>query len=132
MIFQLPSDIFKIGGDEINKQLEKVEIHAHIEKNGEMEGSQNYIAAQWRKKCRHQKLHANKSFVHAYKIFTRIIQNRIKRTLDENQPHEQAGFREGFSTTDHIHVLNQLIEMANEYQSKICVGYIDYENTFDW
>ena len=37
-----------------------------------------------------------------YKLFTKIITNRITRTLDENQPTEQAGFRRGFSTIDHF------------------------------
>ena len=30
---------------------------------------------------------------HSYKIFTRLLQTRTERTLDENQPREQAGFR---------------------------------------
>ena len=29
---------------------------------------------------------------HSYNIFTRLLQTRIERTLDENQPREQAGF----------------------------------------
>ena len=29
---------------------------------------------------------------HRYKIFTRRLQPRFERTLDENQPREQAGF----------------------------------------
>ena len=32
---------------------------------------------------------------HSYKIFTRLLQTRTERTLDENQPREQAGFRKG-------------------------------------
>ena len=32
---------------------------------------------------------------HSYKIFTRLLQTRIERTLDENQPRAQAGFRKG-------------------------------------
>ncbi|XP_072048312.1 uncharacterized protein [Amphiura filiformis] len=68
---------------------------------------------------------------HVYKIFTRIIQNRIKGVLDENQPREQAGFRIGYSTVDHLHAINQLIEKANEYNLKLCIGYIDYEKAFD-
>ena len=47
---------------------------------------------------------------HSYKIFTRLLQTRIERTLDENQPREQAGFRKGYTTTDHLQVLNQIIK----------------------
>ena len=49
---------------------------------------------------------------HSYKIFTRLLQTRIERTLDENQPREQAGFRKGYSTTDHLQALNQIIEKS--------------------
>ena len=43
----LSSDVFKIDGDEINKQLVKLYNHILSEKkgSGEMEGSQNHIAA---------------------------------------------------------------------------------------
>ncbi|WKY00676.1 hypothetical protein Q1695_015031 [Nippostrongylus brasiliensis] len=47
-----------------------------------------------------------------YKLFTRSILNRIDRTIDEGQPCEQAGFRRGFSTIDHIHTVISLIEKA--------------------
>ena len=44
---------------------------------------------------------------------------------------EEAGFQEGFSITDRLHDLNQLIEKANEYQLKLCVRYIYYEKAFN-
>ncbi|KAK6751297.1 hypothetical protein RB195_002965 [Necator americanus] len=47
-----------------------------------------------------------------YKLFTRVILNRIEKVLDEGQPCEQAGFRKGFSTIDHIHTVSKLIEKA--------------------
>ena len=68
---------------------------------------------------------------HSYKIFTRLLQTRIERTLDENQPREQAGFRKGYSTTDHLQALNQIIEKSNEYKLPLCIGFIDYEKAFD-
>ena len=42
-----------------------------------------------------------------YKLFTKIITTRLEKKLDENQPREQAGFRSKYSTTDHIHAINQ-------------------------
>ena len=66
-----------------------------------------------------------------YKLFTKIITNRINITLDSNQSREQAGFRSGFSTIDHIHTLNQIIEKTNEYRKPLCMAFVDYEKAFD-
>ena len=66
-----------------------------------------------------------------YKLFTRILQKRIDWLLDENQPREQAGFRKGYSTVDHLQTINQLIEKCNEFNRPLCTGYIDYENASD-
>ena len=65
------------------------------------------------------------------KLFTKIIKNRIYNSLDHNQPVEQARFRKNFSTIDHIHTINQIIEKANEYQIKINMLFIDYCKAFD-
>ena len=66
-----------------------------------------------------------------YKLFTKIITNRITRTLDENQPREQAGFRKGFSTVDHLHAVNQLIEKCVEYKIPLVAAFVDYNKAFD-
>ena len=66
-----------------------------------------------------------------YKLFTRVILNRIGRTLDEGQPCEQAGFRRGFSTIDHIHTVTKLIEVSREYRMPLCLTFIDLKKAFD-
>ncbi|KAE9416237.1 hypothetical protein Angca_003521, partial [Angiostrongylus cantonensis] len=66
-----------------------------------------------------------------YKLFTRVILNRIDRTMDEGQPCEQAGFRKRFSTMDHIHTLTRLIEVSREYKRPLCLTFIDLEKAFD-
>lgn len=68
---------------------------------------------------------------HTYKLFTRLLQDRMEEALDTNQPREQAGFRRKFSTIDHLQALNQTIEKCNEYNKTLCIGFIDYEKAFD-
>ena len=53
------------------------------------------------------------------------------RTLDQHQPREQAGFSSGFSTIDHIQVISQLQEKADEYKIPLCFTFVDYEKAFD-
>ena len=66
-----------------------------------------------------------------YKLLTKIITTRLEKKLDENQPREQAGFRSKYSTTDHIHAINQLKEKCREYNILLCVAFVDYEKAFD-
>ncbi|KAK6762178.1 hypothetical protein RB195_023046 [Necator americanus] len=66
-----------------------------------------------------------------YKLFTRVILNRIEKVLDEGQPCEQAGFRKGFSTIDHIHTVSKLIELSREYKIPLCLTFIDLKKDFD-
>ncbi|KAE9417833.1 hypothetical protein Angca_009674, partial [Angiostrongylus cantonensis] len=66
-----------------------------------------------------------------YKLFTRVILNRIDRKLGEGQPCEQTGFRKGFSTMDHIHKLTRLIEVSREYKRPLCLTFIGLLKAFD-
>ncbi|KAE9414954.1 hypothetical protein Angca_009216, partial [Angiostrongylus cantonensis] len=66
-----------------------------------------------------------------YKLFTRVILNRIDRTLDEEQLCEQAGFRKGFNTMGHIHTVARLIEVSREYKRPLCLTFIDLQKAFD-
>ncbi|KAE9413290.1 hypothetical protein Angca_003706, partial [Angiostrongylus cantonensis] len=66
-----------------------------------------------------------------YKLFTRVISNGIDRILDEGQPCEQAGFRKGFSTMDHIHSTTKLIEVSREHKRPLCLTFIDLQKAFD-
>ncbi|KAE9413291.1 hypothetical protein Angca_003708, partial [Angiostrongylus cantonensis] len=65
-----------------------------------------------------------------YKLFTRVIPNRFDRILDEGQPCEQAGFRKGFSTMDHIHTITRLTEASQEYKKPLCPTFIVLQKAF--
>ena len=66
-----------------------------------------------------------------YKLYTKVLTTRLQRQLDDNQPPEQAGFRSGYSTMDHIHAINQLREKCTEYQKPLCIALVDFEKAFD-
>ncbi|KAK6748822.1 hypothetical protein RB195_001446 [Necator americanus] len=66
-----------------------------------------------------------------YNLFARVILNRIEKVLDEGQPCEQAEFRKGFSTIDHINTVSKLIEVSREYKIPLCLTFIDLKKAFD-
>ncbi|KAH7704683.1 reverse transcriptase [Aphelenchoides avenae] len=66
-----------------------------------------------------------------YKVFTKTILNRLTDTLDAAQPPEQAGFRSGYCTLDHLQTMNQLQEKAREFGRHLYVVFVDYEKAFD-
>ena len=49
----------------------------------------------------------------------------------ENQSVEQAGFRAGFSTIDHIKSVAQVMEKAQEYNVDLYMAFIDFAKAFD-
>ena len=59
------------------------------------------------------------------KVLTKVLTERPEKTLDENQPRDQAGFRSGYSTTDHIHVVNPLKEKCRGYNISLCIAFVD-------
>ena len=67
------------------------------------------------------------------KLFTSIINKRIVDfTLKNNIiPEEQAGFREGYSTVDHIFSLYSMIMLQFSKNRKLYVCFVDYRKAFD-
>lgn len=55
----------------------------------------------------------------------------MEKTLDEQQPVEQAGFRRKYSTLDHIQTLTLLIQKCKEYNLPLYLGFVDFEKAFD-
>ena len=67
----------------------------------------------------------------AYNILSKIIQDRIQRREEENLKEEQAGFRNGRGTTDHIFTFSQIVEKCGRKNKEIYCVFIDFKQAFD-
>ena len=66
-----------------------------------------------------------------YKLFSRLLYNRHQPVLDQRQPHDQAGFRPGHSTTDHLFTFHMVRERAREWNQPVWVAALDFKKAFD-
>ena len=48
-----------------------------------------------------------------YKLFSRLLYNRLEKCLDPQQSMDQAGFRRGMSTIDHLYTIVMEQEIAD-------------------
>ena len=68
------------------------------------------------------------------KLFCQIINKRISQSLEQNNRliNEQAGFRKTYRTTDHIFVLNKLVDNVMKTKNKrLYCCFVDFQKAFD-
>ena len=68
------------------------------------------------------------SNVYKVVLLKKVLTKRLEKILNENQPHEQAGFRSEYSTTADY----QLTENRREHDIRsVLYVFVDYEKLFD-
>ena len=66
------------------------------------------------------------------KLFTACLNKRISYYVDDTiLGEEQAGFRKGYSTIDHIFVLHIIIQLYQSVNKRVYCAFIDYQKAFD-
>ena len=76
--------------------------------------------------------HTNKPIVlisHPIKLLLNVLQKILEVFLIPELPIEQAGFRRGWGTRDHIANIRWMMERAREHQQYLC--FIDFKKVFD-
>ena len=66
-----------------------------------------------------------------YKLFSKLLYNRLYPILDKAQCADQAGFRHNFSTTDHMFVCTMIFEKSEEFQLNSWIAALDFKKAFD-
>lgn len=67
----------------------------------------------------------------SYKIYAKIMNERLKIIADHLISEEQMGFRKGRSTTDAIFTLKRIIEERREFNCETHLAFIDLLKAFD-
>ena len=66
-----------------------------------------------------------------YKLFSRLLYSRLAPILDKAQPPDQAGFRPGYSTVDHLFTFGVLNEKSDEWNFRMWAAALDFKKAFD-
>ena len=66
-----------------------------------------------------------------YKVFMRIIYNRISTSLSEVLPSTQAAYQPSRGTIEQIQSVQQIIEKCKEYNINGYICFVDYTKAFD-
>lgn len=66
-----------------------------------------------------------------YKIYTRIVNKRLRIITEVLMEEEQNGFRPGRSTIDNVFIMQQMFEKRKEFNLETHVAFIDFEKAFD-
>jgi hypothetical protein len=67
----------------------------------------------------------------AYKVYAKIVNNRLRKISEVIILEDQAGFRTGRSCIDDVFTLKQIISKRAEYNLETHLAFIDYVKAFD-
>lgn len=105
-----------LNGAEIPKEW-KISIMSTIHKKGRKDQCENYRGI------------AVTSTIS--RIYGKIIKNKIENEYKDFEAEEQAGFRAGRSTIDHLYCVTQVIEKKNAVNQEIHLLYVDLQKAYD-
>lgn len=65
------------------------------------------------------------------RIYGRIIKTRMEKEYQDMEAEEQAGFRVGRSTIDHLFTITQVIEKKTAYDQELHLLFVDLKKAYD-
>lgn len=67
----------------------------------------------------------------SYKVLSNLLLNRLKPFIKEVIGEYQAGFMEGKSTIDQIHIIKQVAEKSHEFNKDVHMLFVDFKAAYD-
>lgn len=126
-------EFIKYGGEEMVKCLQNLFQKIWSQKKIPQDWENNIIIPIFKKgcqtKCENYRPICLSSVV--YKLYTRILEQRLRRLVEHDLEEEQAGFRPGRQTQDHIFSLRMAVEKAWDRGRRLFLAFLDLKAAFD-
>ena len=68
---------------------------------------------------------------HAFKVYERILEKRLRACVEPKLGEWQSGFRKGRGTSDMIFTLKMIFEKSWEWDEDKYIAFLDLEKAFD-
>jgi hypothetical protein len=130
----LPAEVFKAAGPEGVRLLKTVFNIAFRDEVVPDDWLNAIIYPIWKKKGMRTDCNNHRGIAllsHAGKIYERIIEQRIRRNVEDKLGDWQYGYRPGMGTTDLIFTLKMILEKNWEWANDKFIAFIDMEKAFD-
>ena len=130
---ELPVEILRAGGECVIKQLHKMYNTAYITERIPSDWQKGVISPIYKKgeKTSCDNHRGITLLSHAGKIYSRILENRLRDCVENVLDDSQFGFRPGRGTTDATFIVKLLLEKSWEWGIDKYVLFIDLEKAFD-
>lgn len=126
-------ELIKYGGQELVKVLQQLFQQVWDRKKIPREWEYSIIIPIYKKgsstECENYRPISLLSVV--YKLYTSIMEKRLRAMVENRIEDEQAGFRPGKQTQDHIFVLRSITEKAWDRDKDIFLAFLDLKAAFD-
>lgn len=126
-------ELIKYGGPEMMRVLTRIFQKAWNHNKIPDEWRQNLIIPIHKKgnswDCNNYRAICLSSIV--YKLYTRILERRLRKVVEDEMEEEQAAFREGRQTQDHLFTIRTAMEKNIEKNRDMFLAFLDLKAAFD-
>jgi hypothetical protein len=129
----IPSELFKGGGRHLIEQLHRIILQVWNQESMPEDWSAGLICPIHKKgdpmECKNYRGITLLNI--GYKVFSKILFERLKPFVEDTVGQYQAGFRTGRSTVDQVFVLRQILEKTWEYNIDTYHLFVDFKAAYD-
>jgi sorting nexin-29 len=125
----IPAELYKHGGTKLLQYIHSIVTDAWERESLPAEWEEGIICPIYKKggclRCGVMLLNT------VYKMFSKILSERLRPKIEAILGWYQTGFQEGKSTIDQIHALRQILERMKEQNITAFYLFVDFKSAFD-